>query len=174
MPFHLRADKTAMLRRQCTNEYKLRPIRGFIRKQFVDRKLLLAVRLWIGISCDEAHRMRDSSVLYIQNEYPLIDRRMRRSDCLNWLKAHGYPQPPKSSCIGCPFHDDHYWHRLRENSPAEFAEAVEFDKSCRTLPRIKGEVFLHRSLRPLDVAIQGGQIEMSDMFGEECEGMCGV
>lgn len=174
MPVYVAATEQyakTILRRQCTQEYKLAPIRRWIREQTRE-----TVNLFIGISLDECHRMRDSRLKYIRHEYPLIDCRMTRHDCLRWLTAHEYPIPPKSSCIGCPFHSDGWWRALRQDNPAEWQDAVAFDRAIRSLPRIKGDAFLHRSLKPLDEVDLSNDADRGqlDLFGNECEGMCGV
>lgn len=179
LPLHIRNrdGKHAMLRRQCTYEYKILPIQRAI-KNFcgVARPRRPIARLWIGISLDEVTRMKPSRVKYIVNHYPLIDEYIRRSDCLRWIEQHGFPIPPKSSCLGCPFHDDVYWRMLKNDSPIEFQDAVEYDRSIRTLLRIEGNAFLHRSLQPLDLvdlrnAEEKGQI---NLFENECTGHCGI
>lgn len=120
--------------------------------------------------------MRDSQEKWARHYYPLIERRMTRKDCLAWLDAHGYPRPPKSACIGCPFHDDHHWRDMKLNRPDEFQDAVEFDHAQRHQQYLTGEAYLHRSLKPLNEVDfssveERGQI---NMFENECEGMCGV
>lgn len=168
MPLHLMNGdgKKGQLRRQCTNEYKLRPIKKALRN-------LRPYEMWLGISLDESHRMRDSDVRYITNRYPLVERRMTRWDCQRWLTEHGYPIPEKSACIGCPFHGNRNWRALKER-PEEWADAVAFDQAIRELPRIKGRVFLHASLRPLaEVDLTTPQERgQQAMFGEECSGLC--
>ncbi len=169
--------KTAMLRRQCTHEYKIVPIRRKIRELIDDQIRKVKVVQWIGISLDEATRMRDSNVKYIDNYYPLIEKRMTRLDCLNWLERNGYPKPPKSSCICCPFHDNHFWKDMKKNAPIEFEDAVDFDKKIRkSLQRftLKSEAYLHRSIRPLDEVEFDGIKGQINMFENECEGVCGV
>lgn len=42
----------------------------------------------------------------VKFNYPLVDRRMARHDCLNWMAKQGYPKPPRSACIGCPYHSN--------------------------------------------------------------------
>lgn len=135
------------------------------------------VEQWIGISLDEASRMKPSRDPWIRCRWPLIERRMRRSNCYEWLQGHGYPRPAKSACIYCPFHADDQWQTL---TPTEFARAVEVDRRLRSRPpeayRAKGVLYLHRSGRPLDqidfsTLEDRGQI---NMFENECEGMCGV
>jgi hypothetical protein len=177
IPLHLRnADGTpAMLRRQCTKEYKVAPIRRYLRAGGVTARL--PATLLLGISLDEVHRMRTSSVQYLIHEYPLIDQRMTRADCLRWLEQRGYPRPQKSACIGCPFHDNGHWRRLRDESPDEWADAIAFDAAIRNgRTRIRAEAFLHRQLVPLNQADIRSEQERGqmDLFGEECAGVCGV
>ena len=167
---------SGMLRRQCTGTYKITPIRRQIRQLLAERHVPAADVL-IGISVDETQRMRDSGVKYIQNVYPLIDRRMTRADCLTWHQRHKFPAPPRSACRFCPYHRDSEWKRLRDEEPAEFAAAVEFDSSIRTMPGVEGSCYVHRSRRPLgeinfDRPEDLGQMDFG--FLAECEGMCGI
>lgn len=160
-----------MLRRQCTKEYKIRPIQKKVRELAGKR----ITTLWLGISVDEAIRMKESRVKYITHRYPLaMERRMTRQDCLRWLERHGYARPPRSACIGCPYRRNAEWRAL---APDEFADAVAFDHAVRNaLPRIRGQVFLHSSLQPLDMVDLRSEQERGqmDLWGNECEGMCGV
>ncbi len=163
-----------MLRRQCTSNYKIAPIRRELRAQGFSRSH--PVRLIIGISLDEAHRMRDSDVQYIEHVYPLVDQRLRRTDCLTWLTSHGYPSPAKSSCIGCPYHGDAYWRDLRDHHPEGWADAVEFDAGMRHFRDGCASAFLHRQRVPLaevDLRTEQDRGQL-DLFGDECEGVCGV
>lgn len=178
MPLYVRhPDGTkGMLRRQCTKEYKIAPIRRKLRAMGADAKHPVA--LLMGISIDEAIRMTDSKVRYIQHAYPLIARDMSRYDCQLWLEGHGYPPPPKSACIGCPFHNDVQWRHLKDTAPLDWQDAVAFDEAIRHGQGqiIKHPAYIHRSATPLaDVDLstvqERGQL---DLFGEECEGVCGV
>lgn len=170
-----------MIRRQCTTEFKIVPIRrkvrelaGLTRKRSPTHPV---VEQWIGISTDEITRAKPSFEAWQLKRFPLIEMRMSRADCLAWLKRHDYPLPPKSACIGCPFHDDSRWRHMRDHDPAAWGDAVEVDRAIRTgLRGIRGEVFLHRSAVPLDAAdlstpADHGQL---DLWMNECEGMCGV
>jgi hypothetical protein len=160
-----------ILRRQCTKEYKVRPVQRQLR--YFGATAAKPVTLLMGISLDEVHRMTESRVRYVRHSYPLVDRRMTRLDCLNWLKRHGYPEPPKSACIGCPYRADSLWRAL---TPEEWADAVDFDQRIRHLPGVDGATYLHRSYIPLaSVDLRSAQDRgQMDLFGEECEGMCGV
>lgn len=186
VPFFLKTEgKKGMGRRQCTHEYKLKPLMWKFRELLGARRRTRipakSVEVWIGISTDEAMRMKPSSTAWQVNRWPLIEQRMNRNDCLRWIERKGYRQPPKSSCIGCPFHSNGHWREMKKNSPSEFADAVEVDALIRGggtqfNARIKGEQFMHPSLKPLD------QVDLStledhgqlNLFLNECEGMCGV
>lgn len=176
-----------MGRRQCTHEYKLQPIIREIRRVLgVDPRAPIAageVEQWIGISVDEASRMKDSPRRYVVNRFPLIERNMTRAACVEWLTRHGYPVPPKSSCIGCPFHSARTWVQLRDSAPAEFADAVEVDRQLRIghTRGIRGAEFMHVRRMPLaeavelDAAACADDDRQLDLFAAfECEGMCGV
>lgn len=113
-----------MARRQCTGEYKIKPIKAEVRRRLGyphPARVPAGVRaeMAIGISLDEIGRARDADVGYMRNVFPLLDLGWRRDDCLRYLRQHGLGDTPKSSCVGCPFHDDGFWLRLREHSPKE-------------------------------------------------------
>lgn len=170
-----------MIRRQCTTDFKIVPIRRKVRELAgLTRKRSPAypvVECWIGISTDEIVRAKPSFEAWQVKRFPLIERRMSRRDCLAWLRRHDYPEPPKSACIGCPFHDNARWRHMRDHDVEAWADAVAVDRTLRTgLRGIRGEVFLHRSCVPLDradltTAADRGQL---DLWPNECEGMCGV
>lgn len=180
MPFFVLDEETGkkgIVHRQCTREYKIEPIRREIRRLLgykPRQKVKEEVIMWLGISLDEVERMRHSDVKWVKNRYPLIEMEMDRMDCIAWLKKHSYPVPPKSACIGCPFHDDLYWLDMKRNNPSEWMEAVYFDRMIRDLPRLKGQAFLHRSCKPLDEVNLGENQGELNLFLNECEGMCGV
>lgn len=177
-------EKTAAIGRKCTADYKVAPILKEIKGRCEVRRAQkkASVTQWIGISWDEMQRMRESSHPWTQHRWPLIERRMTRSMCLEWLKQNGYPEPPRSACYYCPFHSDKEWRNLRDNDPEFFEKAVEFDKEIRSVykkgdPTMLMEVYLHNSCKPLDQIDfdsdeQKGQ-QVWD-FQAECEGMCGV
>ena len=169
--FYHANGQTNMAQRRCTHNYKLTPIRRHVRKYF-ER----GVVQWIGISTDEATRMRDSEVNYVQNRYPLIEMDMSRTDCIEWLKSNGYPVPPKSSCVFCPFHDDNTWKEMKYNRPADVRRAVELEKRIQANEARSDyepyTPFLHRSLIPLDEVIFKHEKQIN-LFENECYGMCG-
>ena len=173
------------LRRQCTYEYKIQPIQKEIRRQLGYKPRMRVkenVQALLGISLDESLRMKPSRYPYITNEYPLIDARFTRQDCLNILQEYGWSVPKKSACVFCPFHRDSNWKDYKDNHPEVWKEIVAFDEKIRTMGKMTKKdstqfAYLHRSLQPInDVDFtKGGQLQFDiDGFNDECEGMCGV
>ncbi len=172
---------SGIMGRSCTADFKIAPL---LKKQREIAKIkrgqkTVGVVSWIGISLDEVSRMKPSRNKWALNRWPLIEMEMTRHDCLRWMKKNGYPKPPRSACVYCPFHSDHEWRRLKTNEPAEFERAVQFEKDLQAVKRQSGNMngvpFLHNSLIPL------GEVDFSEdtaqgafHFHNECEGMCGV
>ena len=183
--FVLNPDGTkGLLGRKCTSDYKIIPLQAKVRELVgISRQGAGVVRakMWIGISTDEAHRMKPSRVDYIENTWPLIDLGFSRKKCLEWMKGYRFPEPPRSACYFCPFHGNAEWRRLRDEEPAEFSKAVAFEKDMQEAQRnqevLIGVPFLHRSCKPLDAVNlddDKSAYAQLEMFGNECEGMCGV
>lgn len=172
--------RAAPLRRQCSREYKIQPIERQVRQLLGYKKgqrVKHRARALIGISLDEATRMKPSRTPWCENLYPLVDAGLRRGDCLKILRDHDLPEPRKSACVFCPYHDNKYWEILRAEHPEEFQKAIDFDELIRDMTKSgdRNPVFLHRSLQPLDqVDFTGGQRSLDFGFDEECEGVCGV
>jgi hypothetical protein len=154
-----------MGRRQCTSEYKLAPINRKVREllgaappKFRSVPRGRVAETWIGFSTDEVGRVGSTGhqVLYQRPRYPLLELGMSRRDCTRYLDRAGWGDTEKSACIGCPYHGNRQWRELRDNHPAEWADAVAFDEAIRKggargLP-LNGEAFLHRSRIPLSIA----------------------
>lgn len=180
IPFFTRDEngKIGMVRRQCTGEYKITPVKKKTRELLgyqPRQRVKEIVHMWKGISTDEIQRVKPARDKWQVAEHPLIDVvNMDRSACIAYVERDGLGTPAKSSCIGCPFHDNQAWKEMKMKDPESWADAVEVDNAIRKLPRFNGEVYLHRSGMPLeDVDLGEDQYEF-DLFNNECEGMCGV
>jgi hypothetical protein len=206
MPLYvLNADgSVGIINRQCTKEYKIEPVERCVRRQILglrprQRAPLNSVRHWFGISADEPQRVRKSLNAWQTFFYPLIkavespkrdrlfSRGFDRQDCLDWMEQHDYPIAPRSACIGCPFHSDEEWVRLRDTNPEAWADAVAFDKEIRAASAalmkrnrkgaLAGLPFLHESCVPLDqVVFKTKETRPAYTLGmaNECRGVCGV
>ena len=175
-------EKLAALGRSCTADYKIQPVTSLIKKLSDKPSPSNPVTQWLGISYDEIQRMKDSPKKWLIHRFPLIEKRIHRQQCLEWIKAHGYPEPPRSACYYCPFHSDEEWRRIRNDNPEYFKKAVEYDKKLRQShkelnPSMKMETFLHRSCKPLDQVDFDSDEDKGQQtwdFMAECEGLCGV
>lgn len=172
---------TGMLQRQCTRNYKLSPIRRKTRELMGKgpRSYIApgSVEAWVGISTDEVIRVTPSRQQYIIRRDPLIEERMSRWDCTNWLTDHGYPIPPKSSCVFCPYKGNAQWATLRDHDPVGWQRAIKIDSRLRQpegIAMFKKPSFLHRSGVPLGEADLSRIDKQINLFNNECEGMCGV
>lgn len=184
--------KGGMGRRQCTSEYKIRPIEKEIRVRMdaTGRPLRSdqTVQQVFGLSFDEPRRVERVRAQFVKRsgwsaEFPLFDDMMTRADCLQYLeKRWGHPVP-RSACVFCPYHSDDEWIRLKAAGGAEWARIVEIDHAIReeTSIRTKGmnaTQYLHRSCKPIDEvefkpSADSGQ-QTFNWSQMDCEGMCGV
>lgn len=171
-----------MVMRQCTQDYKILPINRKIRELLgygPHEKVKETVYVWKGITVDEIARIKPSETNWIKYKYPLFEKGMDRLDCINYVRKKMGETPPKSSCVGCPFHSNERWLDLKKNHPDEWKQAVEFDRKIRNHPKFQDELYLHRSCLPLDkVDLQENQTTIFDYLGDdftnECLGMCGI
>jgi hypothetical protein len=171
-----------MGRRQCTSEYKLIPLTkkkrellGLAKGQRAKRGTVLC-ETFIGISTDEVWRVHSSDEPWNVHRWPLLEKRMSRSDCNAWMLRHGYPLPPKSACEGCPFHDDDQWLEIHADQEA-WARVLELDKAIREPVRgQRGQQFMNDQRIPMDefiAMVKEGRHVQRDLFNNECLGMCG-
>lgn len=179
LPAYVRnADgSTGRVTRQCTGELKLKPLKAAVRALLGASPRADGVpgrvprgrwaHMLIGFSTDEADRALDADghvnrgdVSYAVNTYPLLEMGLSRRQCGAINEAAGFPDVPKSACVGCPHRTNRSWRIVRDSQPQEWVEAVEFDRAIRHgAPRataagtpLRGRMFLHRSLLPLDQA----------------------
>lgn len=154
-------ESGAPLRRQCTKQFKIRPIRHLIREALGYHRSRPpapppgAIELWLGITIDEWTRAKPSPVQFITHRFPLLGIPMARGDCTDWLVAHGLPVPPKSACVCCPYRRASEWIDIRDNAPDEWKAAVAFDRANRYNPLFAREgstadvIYLWRESIPL-------------------------
>ena len=184
---------TSLTRRQCTADYKVKPIESLIRErcggQF-GRPLPkdVIVYQYMGLSFDEPKRVIRVKQRFLAKpsnwkvHFPLWEMQMTRGDCMAYLKQRLPYEVPRSACVFCPFKANDEWRRLRDEDPKGWERAVHIDKVCRTGTGLDAHRFLHKAcvpleqvdLRPADE--KSGQVNMFAHlrgFQDECEGYCG-
>lgn len=154
--------------RGCTIEFKRRVLMKK-QKELSSAKYgqnWVCAETWLGITIDEAHRLRDSDVAWMRYRYPLVELGMTRQDCIDWLKSHGYPVPPRSSCVFCPFHSDAHWMELLQDE-------IEREKILYAERRIKNmnpKFSLFKRAKSATEFLQ--QKSTKEQPQEECSGFC--
>lgn len=122
------------LTRNCTRNFKINPIRKTIRNTFeIDKNTI--IKLYIAITSDEVHRVRDSDVKYIQNTFPFVDDNISRNDCVDILKRHNLPIAKKSGCWFCPFHKKKEWVQMLEENPELYNKSITLEENSKYFPK---------------------------------------
>jgi len=170
--FTVGPEGRGMLRRTCTDRWKIRPIQRWIRANRDGRQ----VESLLGVTLDEWQRMKDSGVSYITNRFPFMELEppWRRSDVVRWLLDNGLEVPVKSACIFCPYHNLEAWRDIRANGNGDWQKALDADRAIRDR-RPGYKCYVHPARVPLEEvdlrnAQDHGQLTLWDE--EECTGMC--
>ena len=178
-----RRGHAGQMGRQCTSSWKVEQIKRVLRqvadvphrhKHITDA----LVEQTIGISWDEAVRMRDAPYPWVRNAYPLVDDRITRWECIRIMAGDDrFPDPPRSACWHCPYRSVAEWRHLRDHQPESWTKAVELDRALRRDGSpLRGDCYLHPSLTPLDEVDLSTEEDRGQgvLWDAECEGMCGL
>ena len=172
---------TGILRRQCTREYKIAQVHKAIRKLY-DLKpyqRFPKTDIWIGITLDEAHRAKDSREKWANNIYPFLNypdsyltKPWNRFDCISFYQENNLVIPPKSSCVFCPYQSPNRWKNVMKSRDRE--KVIHVDKAIRdmSMKGMRAPIYLTSHCLPIDKI--NFQNIPEDMFGNECEGYCGI
>lgn len=126
-------------------------------------------RNWIGISRDEARRIRARHRPWLELWYPLIfEVPMSRAQCVELIRAEGWTgHIPHSACYMCPNLSDSEWIDMQRNWPADFEKACELEREARLKDP---HFYLHPACIPL---AQVDFTAQTTMFAERgCTGGC--
>lgn len=171
----IRAAATgAPMNRQCTNHFKSQVVGKWTKAHGATKGNPAIIGL--GISIDEWQRVNSNSrIAWHVNEYPLIDLRLSRNDCVTIIRNAGLPVPPKSACWFCPFTRRSEWTRMKQDNPSLFMNAVVFEQDILAKRKYNGHLpaYLTRFGRPLSDVI-GDQASLDfDDDDDMCEsGYC--
>lgn len=130
-------NSQGQLTRQCTQEWKIRPIRRWLSLTLADlglTKIPGVIEQWIGFTLDEAHRVSPDRVQYVKKEHPyleMLDRPYTRRMVIRWLREHDLEVPVKSSCVCCPYRRDYQWREMQLAENGDWEKAVAVDRAIR-------------------------------------------
>lgn len=133
----------SMMRRDCTVKFKVSPIRKYLRSRY-DHKHRF--NMYIGISYDEAHRIKGSNVKYITHLYPFVTDRITRSGNVEILKQNNFIAY-KSGCRGCMYQSKAEWIRMFQENPEEFKRHIILEINGSRYP----DILLNGSYSLLDL-----------------------
>lgn len=157
--------------RNCTAQWKIEIVARETKRRGAteDNRAVVGV----GISVDEIERAKDSTIAWQVTDHPLLDLRMRRTDCQRVILAAGLPLPPKSACWFCPMKRPEDWHEMRRNEPADFAQACDLEDliNKRRESLGKDHVYFTRFAQPLRQAIPDG-VDLLPFADDPADGAC--
>lgn len=112
----------------CSGKWKRDVGERFLRSIGVER-----CRNWIGISRDEAGRIRAQHRGWLELWYPLIfEIPMRRDECVELIRSMGWlGEIPHSACWMCPNATDAEWLDMKRNWPDDFTRACQLEAETR-------------------------------------------
>lgn len=114
--------------RICTAIAKVERFEAWARDTFAGEPL----EVWIGFEAgEEARAAKDPNAgkpsALRTNRFPLMEWRLCRCRCIALIEAAGYPVPPKSACVFCPYATRGDFQKLAVQRPETFAEVVELE-----------------------------------------------
>lgn len=139
--FTTESGKVGKMPTFCSNEWKARVIQRYVKTQTDSKKFTFLM----GISTDEMRRV-SSPIGKWEKGYPLINLRLTRTDCVEIVRNMGWPDAPRSSCWLCPNRGTAEWQYLKDSSPADFEQAVNFEKLMQITDE---DLWLTQSAKPL-------------------------
>lgn len=158
-------------KRDCTIRWKIKVVQRWLKIQGAD---IATVQL--GISLDEAERMKASPEAWVTNRWPLIELRLTRADCRKIIQAAGLPVPGKSACWFCPLRPVGYWQWLAASDPQRFEAAARLEDRINAANAAVGKApgYLSSRHRPLREAFSTDQMPLwpAEQDEEECGGFC--
>lgn len=179
--------RSGMCMRQCTRDYKVRPVEKWIRESLVGLRRYqhfpvdkVHVHQYMGFSYDEPGRAARAKARFAMSRwgsvhFPLFELEMTRADCVKYLEGRVPHKVPRSACVFCPYKNDMEWRHLKENDQAGWARAVEIDHALRQdgakRHGIDQKLYLHCQCVPLE------EVDLKQapgMFEMDCEGGCGL
>jgi 3'-phosphoadenosine 5'-phosphosulfate sulfotransferase (PAPS reductase)/FAD synthetase len=129
-----------MVRRWCTNRFKVTPLKRHFEDPCVCH---------IGVDAGEARRAKPGARKGIVNRFLLIENGLGREGCARVIREHGLPVPEKSGCFFCPFQRKSQWLLLHERHPELFSVAAELEERCAADRVARGKAPIYLTGRPL-------------------------
>lgn len=132
--------------RWCTQNFKVTPLESYYRKPCIEL---------IGFDAGEKNRKTGLvGKTSVEQDFPLIAAGIDRKDCVEIIKRHGLPIPPRSNCWLCPFQTRSEWIELKRRHPDLFCKAVQLENLCNERRKAAGKKPVYFRDMPLEVLVQ--------------------
>lgn len=158
--------------RWCTQHFKIEPLMEYCDKPRIE---------YVGIDADEPHRARPSNDSKINKQFPLVDKGIGRDKCIEIIKSHGLPVPPKSGCYICPFQRRSQWVELSKRNDGLWCKALAIEDISTNRQIEKGinvnyatKLPLRSLVMPKDARGRLNRLDQPDIFDEYKSCQCGL
>lgn len=108
--------------RMCSDRFKIKTLQKYLTPPCFS---------FIGFHAGESHRAKLSSVGGAENRFPLIEAEIDQQGCVDIIRGHGLPVPPKSGCYICPFMGSSEYKRLRTEEPGLICKVRSLEERVR-------------------------------------------
>jgi len=125
----------------CSGKWKRQPVDGYVKRRW--RQHIKAggrIRRALGIDFGEFHRAKFQPTGAFDWEYPLIDWRWARAECVEAIERAGLRVPTKSACFYCPATTKLQMVALMQSHPELHERALKME--AMGLPSLKKKVGL--------------------------------
>jgi len=116
-------------RSSCSLKWKVEPQQRYLKKWMAERDVT-KVRNFVGFDFGEIHRSEKPipERPHLQVEYPLIEWKWARDECVAAIVRAGLKQPGKSACWHCPSSRKPEVKWLAETHPLLYWKAVQMER----------------------------------------------
>ena len=153
----------------CSSKWKKEVFNRFCAKQFNAKKYDVIM----GFSTDEIHRAgRIKQTKKYRYQFPLLDLRMNRGDCVKLVQDTFNAPPPRSSCYFCPNHTQHEWREVMAGVDREKVVAIDEKIRNSLKDKMQGGInaFLTVECKPIAECDFDDKNEV--IFSRLCAGGC--
>ena len=112
------------------------PCSQLLKREVIEAHCLPGDKHVYGFTFDERHKSRVKNFLAVGGLCPLIERNLTHADCLGIVERAGILLPLRyrqgynnANCVGCCKGGEGYWNKVRRDTPKDFIEVAEIQKS---------------------------------------------
>jgi len=137
-----------LMGRQCTVTYKIMQIISEIRNREGLKRFnakLHRINMYIGFTTDEISRVKPSPSSYIVNLFPLVDKKLTKFDCIDYVKKELGFTPVSSVCNMCYANDFKRIYNLYLTDQTSWNKLLVLDDAMANKPtphKIRGDVYM--------------------------------